>query len=153
MKLLKYNIIAILLTVLTLGMNSCVEADPEFVHEDNFISAMVCMSGRTNASPTLNGTVYEYDKNGMILQEGFTAEDAAGGSGVIVFIVDRENHDKFDLTDVFLRATVTYDAFIYPTLSGKHNILVTEENPEGKVFAVKSGTGVVRKYRVMGIYE
>ena len=56
MKKFKFNIIALALAIVTLGFVGCSEADPEFVHTDNFISAMVCMNGRT-ASKEINGGV------------------------------------------------------------------------------------------------
>ncbi|MDE6449547.1 MAG: hypothetical protein K2L41_05645 [Muribaculaceae bacterium] len=123
------------------------------MHTNNLISAMVCENGRTGDAKSITGKIYEYDKNGTLLEEGFTPEDAEGGSGVIVFIVTVDNRKNFDLTDVYLRATTTWDEFITPSLSGRHNILVDEEHPEGMVIAVKSGIGTVRKYRIMGIYE
>lgn len=153
MKTLKFNIIAFLALVMAFGLSSCSDADPEFVHTDNLISAMVCMSGRTNDAPTLTGTIYEYDKNGELLEPGFKAEEAEGGSGVITFIVPLEYTKDFDLTSVYLRATLTWDEKITPTLIGRHDILVDDEHPDGMVIAVTSGIGTVRKYRIMGIYE
>lgn len=154
MKMIKYNIFVLFVFLMTFGFSGCTEADPEFVHTDNLISEMVCMAGRTNDSPTLTGKIYEYDKNGQLLEQGFTQEQAEGGSGVITFIVPAEDRKKFDLTSVFLRATLTWDEVITPSLTYKrHDILVTDENPEGMVIAVTSGIGTVRKYRIMGIYE
>lgn len=141
------------MVILGFGFTGCAEADPEFVHTDNFISAMVLMNGRTNDAATLEGVIMEYDKDGVLLEKGFKPEDAEGGSGVIIFSVPADERKVFDLTKCYLRATVTFDEFIYPSLSGLQNILVTNENPEGKVIAVKSGINTVRKYRIMGIYE
>lgn len=154
MKTIKFNIFAVLALLLTFGLSGCMEADKEFVHTDNFISEMVCMAGRTNDSPSLTGTIYEYDKNGQLLDPDFTADQAEGGSGVITFIVPFEDRNKFDLTSVFLRATLTWDEVITPSLTYKrHNILVDDEHPDGMVISVTSGIGTVRKYRIMGIYE
>lgn len=152
MKILKTNIIALALAIVTLGFCGCAEADPEFVHTDNFISAMVCMNGRTNDASSITGTIFEYDKNGELLPDGFTPEEAEGGSGVITFVVSQEEREDFDLTKVYLRATLTWDEFITPSLSGLQNIDPTER-PEGIVIGVKSGVGKVRKYRIMGFYE
>lgn len=153
MKLLKSNIIALFITIMAFGLTGCKEADPNFVHTNNLISAMVCESERVAGSPSINGIIYEYDKNGALLDPGFDPVLAEGGSGVIVFIVGPEDRKTFDLTKVYLRATLTFDEFITPTLSGLHNILVDDEHPEGMVIAVTSGVGTVRKYRIMGIYE
>ncbi|MDE5554767.1 MAG: hypothetical protein K2J10_06245 [Muribaculaceae bacterium] len=152
MKILKFNIIALALAIVTLGFTACSEADPEFVHTDNFISAMVCMNGRTNDASSINGIIYEYDKNNQLLEKGFTPEEAEGGSGVIMFVVSQEEREDFDLTRVYLRATLTWDESITPTLSGLQNIDPVER-PEGMVIGVKSGVGKVRKYRIMGVYE
>ncbi len=154
MNLIKYNILSLFVILMSLGLNGCTEADHEFVHTDNLISEMVCMSGRTNDAPTLTGTIYEYDKNGELLEPGFTFADTEGGSGVITFVVPVADRKKFDLTSVYLRATLTWDEVITPSLTYKrHNILVDDEHPDGMVIAVKSGIGTVRKYRIMGIYE
>lgn len=152
MKILKFNIIALALAIVTFGFAGCSEADPEFVHTDNFISAMVCMNDRVNGASTINGIIYEYDKNGQLLDKNFTAEQAEGGSGVVMFVVSQEDREDFDLTRVYLRATLTWDESITPTLSGLQNIDPVER-PEGIVVGVKSGVGKVRKYRIMGIYE
>lgn len=152
MKILKSNIIALAIAIVTLGFCGCAEADPEFVHTDNLISAMVCMNGRTNDASSINGTIFEYDKDGVLLEKGFTAEEAEGGSGVITFVVSQEQREDFDLSHVYLRATLTWDESITPTLSGIQNIDPVEK-PEGIVVGVKSGVGKVRKYRILGYYE
>ncbi len=152
MKKFKYHIIAFALSLMTLGMAGCEDADPEFVHTDNFISAMVCMNGRTNAASSIDGVIYEYDKDGNQLPTGFKPEEATGGSGAVIFYVTQEDREDFDLRKVYLRATLTWDESITPSLSGLKNIDPTD-NPEGIVIAVKSGDNHVRKYRIMGVYE
>ena len=151
MKLLKFNISIFASLLLILGLQGCADADPNFVHDDCFISQLIARG--TRAGSDFIGTIYEYDKNGQLLQPGFAPEDAVGGSGVITFIISAEDADQIDLTACYLRATLTFDEYITPTMSGRHNILCTEENPDGKVFTVRSGENTVRKYRVMGIYE
>lgn len=153
MKILKFNILILTLVLLGFGLSGCEKAADNFIHTDNLISAMVCENARTNDAKSIVGKIYEYSKDGVLLDDGFTAEDATGGSGVIVFRVPAEDRKAFDLTSVYLRATLTWDEFVTPSLSGLHNILVTDENPEGMVIAVTSGIGTVRKYRIMGIYE
>lgn len=153
MKLLKYNIFILASLLLVLGLQGCAKADPNFVHDDCFISQLIANGTRSGSITDFIGTIYEYDKNGQLLEPGFTPEQAAGGSGVITFIISPEDADKIDLTACYLRATLTFDEYITPSMSGRHNILCTEENPEGKVFTVRSGENTVRKYRVMGVYE
>lgn len=153
MKILKFNIIALFLTLVAFGLTGCAEADPNFIHTDNLIQAIVCENARTNDARSINGVIYEYDKNGSLLEAGFTPEQAEGGSGVIVFMVSPEDKKYFDLTQVYLRATLKFDAIVSPGLSGRHNILVDDEHPDGMLISVTSGIGTVRKYRIMGIYE
>ena len=97
-------------------------------------------------------TIYEYNKDGVLLDKNFTAEEAEGGSGVITFVVNLEQRESFDLSRVYLRATLTWDETITPSLSGLQNI-DPDERPDGIVVGVKSGVNKVRKYRIMGFYE
>lgn len=145
----------LLVSLMGLGLGACSEADPIYVHSDNIITAAKCYAGRYSDSPSLNATIVEFDKDGKELPKGFTPEQAAGGSGVIEFIVPIDERKKFDLTNVFVQITgIPYDAVVYPSLTySRHNILVDDEHPDGLVIAVQSGTGSVRKYRIMGIYE
>ncbi|MCM1449801.1 MAG: hypothetical protein NC082_05625 [Clostridiales bacterium] len=155
MKYLKYNFIMLVVAILSIGLSGCSDADPIYVHSDNIITSAACYAGRFSDSPKILADIIEYDKDGNELPEGFTPEQAAGGSGAIVFIVPLDQYSKFDLTNVFVNITgIPYDAVVYPSLTySRHNILVDEEHPEGLVISVQSGTGSVRKYRIMGIYE
>jgi hypothetical protein len=78
----------------------------------------------------------------------FTQEEVEGGYGLITFVIPASLKDDIDLTSVYLTATLTYDEFITPTLSGKHDI-----SGDGIIITVKSGTGTTREYRVRGYYE
>jgi hypothetical protein len=140
------------ITLITLGLFmafawwNCAEADPEFVHDTNTISQMVC---RTSPSGTDNpGAIYEYDKDGERVVGAFTQNDVEGGYGLILFPISISLQDDVDLTNIYLRATVTYDEFITPTLSGTHDI-----TGDGIIITVKSGIGTTRQYRVRGFYE
>lgn len=154
---LKKSLLYVMAVLYMTSMNSCEKADPEFVHTDNFIAAMTCENYSDHENPlyaSIDGKIYEYDKNGNLLTGDFTKEEAEGGSGVITFVVPVEKAKYFDLTAVFLRATLTWDESITPSLTFKrHNILVGDDSPNGMVISVKSGVNTVRKYRIMGIYE
>lgn len=154
MKYLKYNFLVLVVALLSMGLTSCSDTDPIYVHSDNIITSIQCCADRYSGAAKINGTILEYDSDGNLLEGDFTPEQAAGGSGVIEFIVPLESRTEFDLTSVYLRVTgLPYDAVIYPSLTyGRHNILVDEENPDGLVIAVQAGTGEVRKYRIMGVY-
>jgi hypothetical protein len=140
------------ITLITLGLLmavvlwNCAEADPEFVHNTNTISQMVCRT--TPAGGDNLGTIYEYDKNGDLVTGEFTQEDVEGGYGLVLFSVSISLQADVDLTNIYLRATVTYDEFITPSLSGTHDI-----TGDGIVITVKSGIGTTRQYRVRGYYE
>lgn len=157
MKIFNNSIFYVMVMFFSTMLTGCEKADPEFVHTDNLIEAMTCSNYNVLQNPdysTIDGVVYEYDKDGNLLPEDFTFEQAEGGSGVIAFIVPAEKRKLFDLTAVFLHATLTWDESITPSLTFKrHNILVDDEHPDGMVISVRSGIGTVRKYRIMGIYE
>jgi hypothetical protein len=125
---------------------SCAEADPEFVHDTNTISQMVC---RTSSGGTdYIGTIYEYDKDENLVTGVFTQKDVEGGYGRILFPISISLQKDVDLTKIYLRATVTYDEIITPSLSGTHDI-----TGDGIIITVKSGVGTTRAYRIMGFYE
>lgn len=160
MKRIKSYILTLLMVAFTASFTGCEKADHEFVHPNNFIVNMVLDMDRVSTEGMLTGKIYEYDKDGNLLPEFDASKvenipaEAWGGSGVITFIVPPEDHNKIDLTNVFLRATLTWDEKIVPSLTYKrHNILVDKEHPEGMIISVISGTGEARKYRIMGIYE
>jgi hypothetical protein len=125
---------------------NCAEADPEFVHNTNTISQMICQASHTGGQ--FPGTITEYDENGKIVVGNFTQNDVEGGYGLILFAVSASLQNDVDLTNVYLKATVTYDEIITPSLSGRHNI-----TGDGIIITVKSGVGTTRQYRVRGFYE
>lgn len=125
---------------------SCAKQDPEFVHDTNTISKMVC---RILPSGTdYIGNIYEYDKDENIVTGAFTQKDVEGGYGQILFPISISLQNDVDLTKIYLRATVTYDEIITPSLSGTHDI-----TGDGIIITVKSGVGTTRQYRIRGFYE
>ncbi len=129
-------------------MTSCDKADPPFEHPTNTIGALICCD--YHGGDEYVGVIEEYDSNGQRLPAGFTQAQANGGWGVITF---RVPEGKIDFTRVYLKATLVYDEIVNPSFAGRHDILVTDANPDGKLFVVKSGTGTTRKYHVRGYYE
>ena len=126
--------------------SACAEADPEFVHRTNTISQMVC---RTSPAGTdYPGTIYEYDKDENLVTGAFTQQDVEGGYGLILFPISLSLQNDVDLANIYLRATVTYDEIITPSLSGTHDI-----TGDGVIITVTSGVGTTRQYRVRGYYE
>lgn len=153
-KYIKYIMHVVVAVTMATTLNSCHDADPEFVHTDNLIQQLYMMT-------TLQGTQYpftieEYDAQGNLVTEDITAERVAGGYGMahITFPITQVN--DIDLTQVYITATVGYDVIITPCLSGmKHDITAKDEdgNLVGFVIKVKAGSGKVRQYRVYGYFN
>lgn len=125
---------------------NCAKADPEFVHDTNTISQMVCRT--TPAGADYRGVIYEYDRNENLVTGNFTQQDVDGGYGIILFPISLSLQKDVDLTKIYLRATVTYDEIITPSLSGTHDI-----TGDGIIITVTSGVGTTRSYRIRGFYE
>lgn len=127
---------------------SCADLNEEyvFVHDTNTISQMVCRA--SHSAGEYRGEITEFNKNGEIVEGDFSQEDVEGGYGLILFELPKTLKDDVDLTSVYLIATVTYDEFISPSLSGRHDI-----TGDGIIITVKSGVGTTRQYRVRGYYE
>ena len=127
-------------------LGACAEADKEFVHDSNTISQMICKA--VHGGSEFRGEIYEYDRNGQEVTGEFTQQDVEGGYGIILFEVLQTLQDDVDLTNIYLVATLTWDQFITPSLSGRHDI-----TGDGIIITVKSGVGTTRQYRVRGYYE
>ena len=139
----KTVLIAMVSLVFTGAFSGCHEADPEFVHTDNLITALYM-------STTLQGTQYsftidEYNADGQLVTENVTPESVAGGYGIAHIEFPVSQMEEIDLTKVYLAANVTYDVIIKPGLSGTHDI-----SGEGIVVTATGGDGKARKYRIYG---
>lgn len=154
MKNIFKSVLLSLLAVVAVGsLNSCRDADPEFVHTDNIIKQLFMMT-------ELQGTQYaftidEYDAQGNLVTGEITEEKVAGGYGIAHIEFPITQADAIDLTNVFVVAHVGYDVIITPGLQGRHNIAATDENGNliGMVINAKAGSGKVRKYRVYGTFN
>jgi hypothetical protein len=131
---------------MAMALWNCAEADPEFVHYKNTISQMTCQAAHTAGE--FLGDIYEFDADGNLITSAFLQKDVEGGYGLILFPIPLAMQDDINLSSVYLKATLTYDEFITPPLSGKHDI-----TGDGVVITVKSGIGTTRQYRVRGFYE
>lgn len=140
--------ILIISFAMTLSLWSCAEVNDEyvFVHDTNTISQMVCKASHTSGE--YRGEISEFNKDGNIVEGSFNQEDIEGGYGLILFKIPKSLEKDVDLKNVFLIATVTYDVFITPSLTGRHDI-----TGDGMILTVKSGVGTTRQYRVRGYYE
>jgi hypothetical protein len=139
----------LMLTVsMTISMWSCADVNEDyvFIHDTNTISQMICKS--SHSAGEFRGEITEFNKDDEIVGGSFTQEDVEGGYGLILFAIPKSLENDVDLTSIYLIATVTYDEFITPSLSGKHDI-----TGEGIIITVTSGVGTKRQYRVRGFYE
>lgn len=142
-----FGILILAITMVT-SMWSCADVNEEyvFIHDSNVISQMICKA--SHSSGEFRGEITEFNKNGDIVEGTIIQENIEGGYGLILFEIPKSLENDIDLTNVYLIATVTFDAFITPTLSGKHDI-----TGDGIIITVKSGVGTTRQYRVRGFYE
>jgi hypothetical protein len=127
-------------------MWGCAEAEKEFVHDTNTISQMICKA--KHGGGEYRGTIYEYNKNEELVTGDFTQADVEGGYGIIVFAISKSLEKDVDLSNIYLVATVSFDEFITPSLTGRHDI-----TGDGMLVTVKSGVGTTRTYRVRGYFE
>ncbi len=146
MKIINFFLKALSILVIGFLLQSCSKAEDEFIHTTNTISQMVCKASHTSGE--FLGTIHEYNADGQLMSGSFTKEEIEGGYGVILFAIPKSLEKDVDLTNVYLVATVTYDEFITPSLSGRHDI-----SGDGIIIQVKSGVGTTREYRVRGYYE
>lgn len=144
-----YKIGILILSIsMSVSLSNCADENEEykFVHDVNTISQMVCKA--SHSSGEYRGEIYEFTKDGVMIEGSFTQQDVEGGYGLILFPIAKSLEKDVDLTNIYLKATITYDEFITPSMSGRHDI-----TGEGVIITVKSGVGTTRKYRVRGYYE
>lgn len=142
----KTTLFAMMSVLLTGAFSGCHEADPEFVHTDNLITALYMAT-------SLQGTQYsftidEYNADGQLVTENITPESVAGGYGIAHIEFPVTQMEEIDLTKVYLAANVTYDVIIKPGLQGTHDI-----TGEGIVVTATGGDGKARKYRIYGKFS
>lgn len=127
---------------------ACAKENEEyiFIHENNLITQLVCSA--SHSSGEFRGEIHEYNKEGERMEGNFTLEDVQDGYGLILVPISKTLENDVDLTNIYLRATVTYDAIISPSLSGRHDI-----SGEGLIITVTSGENTKRQYRIRGYYE
>lgn len=138
-------VLGLLIIVFVAG---CAKENEEFifVHESNLITQMICKASHSGGE--FRGEIYEYNKEGKLMEPGFTQEDVEGGYGLILLPISATLQNDIDLTSIYLKATVTYDEIITPSLSGRHDI-----SGDGMIITVTSGERTKRQYRVRGYFE
>jgi hypothetical protein len=148
MKLLytmKPYLLGLLITIL---LASCAKENEEFIfaHKSNMITQMTCKASHSGGE--FQGEIYEFSKEGQLMEASATQEELEGGYGLILFPISATLSKDIDLTSIYLKATVTYDELITPSLSGRHNI-----SGDGIIITVKSGERTKRQYRIRGYFE
>jgi hypothetical protein len=138
----------ILFILISISQWNCAKENEEFIytHDTNLITQMVCKASQSSGE--FRAEIYEFNKDGVMVEEGFTQQDVEGGYGLILFPISKSMENDVDLKNMILRATVTYDVIITPTLSGRHDI-----SGEGMIITVESGEKTKRQYRVRGYFE
>ncbi|MBR6458082.1 MAG: hypothetical protein IKS71_05745 [Bacteroidales bacterium] len=140
------KIALLILAGLALSSVSCKQVEMPFTHEDSevVITSMLMW----------NVPYKDIDKNNtkFLVREQVAAnitQNAPDEVGEIVFVVPRNKRTLWDLTDVTLEATVFYDLYITPSLSGHHDLTLDESDQPRLVLTVKSArTGFEKKYKV-----
>ena len=139
--------LAAALSIFGFAATGCMEADPEFVHTDNTISDLYCVSA-TLSTQQVSGVIYEYDVDGDLMVDDYTFEDIQGGYGLIICTVPASQSDFIDITNCKLKANVGLDAFVTPALTGLHDI-----SGDGIIVTVEQrSAGTSRSYRIRGEY-
>jgi len=144
-----YKIGILLASILIiLPLYNCSDENEEFkyTHEINTIRQMVCRP--SHSLKGYEGDIYEFNKDGKLMEGSFTQTDIEGGYGLIIFAISKSIEKEVDLSNIYLIATVDWDEFITPSLAGRHDI-----TGDGIIITVTSGTGTLRQYRVRGYYE
>ena len=145
LRLFKINIWSL---CLTLVLGGCAKENQEyiFVHDSNLITQMITKSSHTSGE--FRGQIFEFDKQGERIEGELSQEELEGGYGLILFPISASLQNDVDLTNMYLKATLTYDQKIDPSLSGRHDI-----SGDGMLIMVVSGEGTKRQYRVRAYFE
>ncbi len=128
---MKRTIIYLLMMVMTVGgVVSCAEADSNYFHTDNTISS-IWISPADNSSRIIYGDI-DYP------EEGF-----------ITFTIPRSERPYFpDLTSLKIKAVVTYDAMITPSLLG-----IKDLSSDFVITVTAKMTGETRQYILRAEYS
>ena len=147
-KMKNKNIKMLLTALIAISLWGCEGVNEEyvFIHDSNTISQMICKT--SHSSGEFLGQIIEFNKDGEEVEGDFSQSDIEGGYGLILFEIPKTLENDVDLTNIYLMATVKYDAFISPSLSGRHDI-----TGDGIIITVTSGVNTTRQYRVRGYYE
>ena len=135
----------IVLSLLALAFSGCKQVEMPFTHED---SDVVITSMLMWNLPHKNIT----SDSKFAVKESVEATITQGEPnevGEIVFIVPRTKRSYWDLTEVYLQATVGYDLYITPSIAGAKDLTLDDEGKPRLTVTVKSKrTGFEKKYNI-----
>lgn len=126
MKLSRYLVIfTAAVCCAALYLSSCAKAEDEFLHADSLILSIEIQPAGGGAGIA-----------------GYIDET----TGEIHFPIEKKNRDKYDVLNLVVRASVDYDTFIYPSLTGLKDL------SEPYSITVTAGNGSWRKYTLWAYY-
>ena len=125
MKLRKYIAALAVVTFASLTVTSCAKAEDEFLHTDSSIRSIEIQPAGGGAA--LAGVIDET-------------------TGEIFFAIPKQSRAKYDITSLMVRASVEYDTFIYPSLTGLKDLSDPME------ITVVSGDKGSRTYTLWAFY-
>lgn len=142
------------LTALILGMSSCKDADPEFVH-DNVLLTDVRLK-TTPGAEGIKGVITEYDAQGNVVPaDQVTVKAVEGGYGTVVFELPLSLKGTYDLESCYLGTSLTLSQIVSPGLGGLKNIINRDADgkAQGIWVTVSSGAKTTRQYNIVGYFN
>lgn len=125
MKLRKYFAVLAAAALAALAVTSCAEAEDEFHHTDSTIQSIEIQPAEGGAG--IAGVIDET-------------------TGEIFFPIPKKLREKYDVTSLMVRASVDYDTFIYPSLTGLKDLSDPIE------ISVTAGDKGTRTYTLWAFY-
>lgn len=125
MKLRKYFAVLAAAALAAMAVTSCAEAEDEFHHTDSTIQSIEIQPAEGGAG--IAGVIDET-------------------TGEIFFPIPKKLREKYDVTSLMVRASVDYDTFIYPSLTGLKDLSDPIE------ISVTAGDKGTRTYTLWAFY-
>lgn len=125
MKLRKYFAVLAAAALAAMAVTSCAEAEDEFHHTDSSINSIEIRAA--DGGSEIKGVIDET-------------------TGEIFFPIPKQLREKYDVTRLMVRASVEYDTFIYPPLTGLKDLSDPIE------ISVTAGDKGTRTYTLWAFY-
>ncbi len=132
MKLHKY-LLLIAAALFVLGFSSCATPNADIIHTSSAISAIEIYAHNDMGQQTGNPVAGVIDEV----------------TGEIYFPIPNADRDLYDLTSLMVRATLPYDAVVYPSLSGLKDL----SDPDNRfTITVTTADASTRTYTLWAFY-